>query len=106
LIQSINSILFLYSWIVVAALILFLFLIGRFYELKLGQRSHYQLFLIPLVLFSVATVWYVFGARDTSGAMLHDFVGVFWPDLLYLAGGLVLIALCYSLHRTMMGGKG
>ncbi len=106
MIQSINSILLLYSWIVAAVLILFLFLIGRFYELKLGQRSYYQLFLIPLVLFSVATVWYTFFARDTTETLLHDFVGAFWPDLLYLAGGLILIVLCYSLHRTMMGGKG
>jgi hypothetical protein len=106
LIQAINLILLLYSWIVVAVLILFLFLIGRFYELQLKQRSRYQLFLIPLVLFSVATLWYAFIARDGSGALLHDFVGAFWPDILYLAGGLMLIALCYSLHRIMMGGKG
>ena len=105
MIQAINSILLLYSWIVVAALILFLFLIGRFYELKLKQRSRYQLFLVPLVLFSVATLGYVFLVRGSTETMPHDFVGALWPDLLYLAGGLVLIALCYSLHRTMMGGK-
>jgi hypothetical protein len=106
LIQFINSMLLVYSWVVVAVLILFLFLIGRFYELKLKQRAYYQLFLIPLILFSVATVWYTFFARDASGAVIHDFVGAFWPDLLYLAGGLILIVLCYSLYRTMMGGKG
>jgi ABC-type anion transport system duplicated permease subunit len=104
--QTINSILLLYSWIVVTILILFLFLIGRFYEIKLGQRSNYQLFLLPLVLFLVAILWYTLFARDSAGAPLQDFVGAFWPDLLYLVGGLLLTVLCYSLYRTMMGGKG
>jgi hypothetical protein len=105
LVQTINSLLILYCWIVVAILTLFLFLIGRFYELKLGQKSHYQLFLVPLALLLVAGVWYAFVARNDSGEPLHDFVGAFWPDLLYLVGGMVLIVLCYSLHRTMMGDK-
>lgn len=105
MIETINSLLILYSWIVVAVLILFLFLIGRFYETKILQRSYYQLFVIPLVPFLVAAVWYAFFARDGSGAPLHGFVGAFWPDLLYLVGGLVLIVLCYSLYRTMMGGR-
>jgi len=105
LVQTINSLLILYSWIVVAILTLFLFLIGRFHELKLGQKSHYQLFLIPLALLLVAGVWYAFFARNSSGGPLHDFVGAFWPDLLYLIGGLVLIVLCYLLQRTMMGDK-
>jgi hypothetical protein len=101
LIRIINSILLLYSWVVVAILTLFLLLIGRFYELQFGKRARYQLFVIPLVLFLVAAAWYGFFA----GGTITDFVGIFWPDLLYLAGGLVLIVLCYSLHQTMMGGK-
>lgn len=106
MIQTINSILILYSWLAVAILILFLFLIGRFYEAKFEHKSHYQLFLLPLALFLVAAIWYAFFARDSAGVPFQDFVGAFWPDLLYLVGGLVLIALCYSLHRIMMGDKG
>jgi len=44
MIQTIGSILVLYSWIVAAILLLFLFLIGRFYEMQFRQRSYYQLF--------------------------------------------------------------
>ena len=101
----IGSVLVLYSWIVAAILILFLFLIGRFYEIKFEQRSYYQLLLIPLGLFTVAAIWDAFFANDYTGDPLLDFVGAFGPDLLFLLGGLVLIALCYSLFRTMMGGK-
>jgi hypothetical protein len=106
LIQIINSLLIVYSWIVAAILILFLFLIGRFYQTRIGQKSFYQLFLFPLILFLVAALWYAFFAHNSTGASLHDFVGAFWPDLLFLFGGFLLTVLCYSLHRIMLGGKG
>ncbi len=95
-----------YSWIVAAVLTSFLFLIGRFYEMRFGQRSYYELFLIPLVLFVVAGVWDAFLVNNDTGNPLLDFVGAFGPDFLLLLGGLALIILCYSLHRTMMGGRG
>jgi hypothetical protein len=95
--QTIGSILVLYSWIVVAILLLFLFLIGRFYEMQFRQRSYYQLFTLPLVLFLAGAIWYVFNTQD--------FVGVPGPDLLFLFGGLVLIGLGYTLYRIMMARK-
>lgn len=95
--ETIGSILVLFGWIIVAALLVFLFLIGRFYEKQFRQRSYYQLFLLPLVLFLAGAIWYVFDNQD--------FVGVLGPDLLFVAGGLVLIGLGYTLHRLMMGRK-
>jgi hypothetical protein len=95
----------LYSSLVVAILISFLFLIGRFYEIKFGQKSGYQLLLLPLVLFLVAGIWDAFLANDYTGNPLLDFVGSPGPDALLLVGGLILIGLCYSLYRTMMGQK-
>jgi hypothetical protein len=103
--QILSSMLVLYSWIVVAILVLFLFLIGRFYEIKFRQRSYYQLLLLPLALFLVAAVWDAFLANSRTGNPLLDFVGEPGPELLLLLGGAALIALCYSLYRTMMGGK-
>jgi hypothetical protein len=99
LVYAINSMLLLYSWIIAAILISFLFLIGRFYEIKFGQKSYYPLLLIPLVSFLAAAVWYAFFTQD------RDFVGALGPDLLLLVGGSFLIGLCYTLFRTMMGGK-
>jgi hypothetical protein len=103
--HTISGILILVCWILVATLSLFLYLIGHFYELKFGRRSHYQLFLLPAVLLVAAAAWDAFGANDHTGHPLVDFVGSFWPDLLFLAGGLFLSGLCYSLFRTMMGGR-
>lgn len=101
----ISSILVVYSWIIVAILILFLFLIGRFYQVKFGQKSRYQLLLVPFVLFLVGAIWDAFFANDGTGDPLLDFVGAFGPDLLFLIGGLFLAALGYSLFRMMMGGR-
>lgn len=106
LIHTLSSLLIVYSWTVAAILVFFLFLIGRFYEFRFGQRSHYELFLLPLVLFVAAAIWDAFSANDYTGDPLLDFAGSFWPDLLFLIGGLILIVLCYNLFRTMMGGRG
>lgn len=105
LIHALSSILIVYSWAVAAALIFFLYLIGRFYEIRGGQRSYYQMLVLPLVLFVVAAVWEAFFANDYTKDPLLDFVGSFWPDLLFLLGGLVLVIFCFTLHRAMMGGK-
>jgi hypothetical protein len=80
-------------------------LIGRFYEIKFGQKSNYQWLLLPLALFVVAAIWDAFFANTYTGDPLLDFVGGIGPDSLLLVGGLVLIALSYSLYRMMMGRK-
>jgi hypothetical protein len=103
--EILNSTLIVYSWTAAAVLVFFLFLIGRFYELRFGQKSYYQLFLLPIVLFVVATVWDVFVSNDYTGDPGLDFVGSLWSDLLLFLGGLALIVLCYSLFRLMMGGR-
>lgn len=100
----IGSVLILYSWIVAAILVFFLFLVGRFYEVRFGQKSSYQFLLVPLGLFLAAAVWDVLVNANTGDPLL-DFVGAPVPDLLLLIGGLVLIILGYSLFRTMMGGR-
>jgi hypothetical protein len=87
-------------------LIFFLFLIGRFYEIRFGQRSYYQLLLLPLFFFVLSAVWDVFISNDYTGNPGLDFVGSFWSDLLLFVGGLGLLILCSSLFRLMMGGRG
>ncbi len=105
MIHTFSSILIIYSWIVTAILIIFLFLIGRFYEIRFGQKSGYQLVLLPLVLFVVAATWDAFFANSDTGDPLLDFVGALGPDLLFLVGGLILVGLSYSLFKMMMGDK-
>lgn len=105
MVNILSSILVLYSWVVAVVVISFLCLIGRFYEIRFGQRSYYQLLLLPLVLFVAAAVWNVFLVDWSGGDAMLEFVGTGWPDLLLLLGGLVLIVFCYSLFRMMMGGR-
>lgn len=100
-----SSLLIILCWIMAAILISFLFLIGRFYEIRFGQRSYFQLMLIPLLLFIAAAIWDAVFANSYTGDPLLDFVGAFFPDLLFFLGGAGLIVLCYYLFRTMMGGK-
>ncbi|MFN2185630.1 MAG: hypothetical protein ACK2UU_16710 [Anaerolineae bacterium] len=100
-----GSLVVVFSWIIAAILIFFLFLVGRFYEIRFGQKSYYQLMLIPLVLFLIAAIWDAFLANSYTGDPLLDFVGAFFPDLLFLLGGIILTVLCYYLYRIMMGGR-
>jgi amino acid transporter len=104
--HTLGSFLIVYCWVVAAILILFLFLIGRFYEFRFGQKSRYELFLLPLVLFVAAAIWEAFAANDYTGDPLLDFAGSLWPDAVFLLGGLILTVLSYTLLRTMMGGRG
>lgn len=104
--EILSSALTIYSWIIAAILILFLFLIGRFYELRFGQKSYHQLLLLPLFFFVLSAVWDVFVSNEYTGNPGLDFVGSLWSDLLLFVAGLGLIVLCYSLFRLMMGGRG
>ena len=99
-----SSLLIVFCWIIAAAVIFSLFLIGRFYEVRFGQKSYFQLMLIPLLLFLTAGVWGAVFANNTGDPLL-DFVGAFVPNLLLFVGGVILIALCYYLYRKMMGGR-
>jgi len=97
------SILTLCPWVLVACLIFFLIRIARFYQKKYAelyddsprQRTYYQIFLIPLLLFLIAAGRYVF---------LDDFVGTTEGDLAFFVGGIVLAALSYRLQQLMTGG--
>jgi hypothetical protein len=93
-----NLVLMTYSWVIVAILLFFLFLIGRFYERKACQRSHYQLFLFPLILFLLGTLRYDF-------LFAGNFVGDLFGDTLFFAGGVTAAILGYHLLNLMTGGQ-
>lgn len=94
----INLILMTYSWVTIAILLFFLFLIARFYERKAHQKSHYQLFLFPLVLFLLGTLRYDF-------LFAGNFVGDPFGDTLFFAGGVATTILSYHLLNLMTGGR-
>jgi hypothetical protein len=92
-----NSVLTAYSWSIAALLSLALFLIARFYEEKAGQRSYYQLFLIPSLLFLVGGARYAIIAGDLVGDMAGD--------VAFSLGGLSLGVLAYFLFNLMTRGQ-
>jgi hypothetical protein len=95
---SINLVLMTYSWVIVAILLFFLFLIARFYERKAYQKSHYQFVLLPLTLFLLGTLRYDF-------LFVGNFVGNLLGDTLFFAGGVATTILGYHLLNLMTGGR-
>ena len=92
---SLNQFLLLYSWFLIAALFFFLSLIARFYERFSGKRTYYRGFLVPVLLFGVFSVRYA-GLDRLAGDRLADAaLGI---------GGVVLLVLCWNLHRLMIVG--
>jgi hypothetical protein len=93
----INSMLTLYTWGVICALLYFLFLIARFYEQKSGRRTFYPAFWASIGLFGVAAIRYLFLTPVVAG----DFLA----DALRLAGGLTLGGFGLFLLKLMVGGR-
>ncbi|MBN1934448.1 MAG: hypothetical protein JW934_07270 [Anaerolineae bacterium] len=100
-----SGILTLYAWILGAAVVLFMFYIARFYERKYAElykdassnRTHYRLFLIPILLFILSALRYAL--------FLGDLAGDFGGDLSFFIGGVVLTILGYRLQLKMTGGQ-
>lgn len=87
----------LYAWVAVAICLAFLYMIARFYEIKSGERSYYQVVLVPAGLFATGAAWYALSTQDIVGQMV--------PDLLYATGGTLLIVWGAYLIRLMTGGR-
>lgn len=89
---SLGQFLTLFGWFSITVVLVFLLLIARFYQRFAGEKTFYEFFLIPIVLFGAAAVRY-----SSIDQMAGDAVA----DLLLAAGGLVLIVLCVFLYWMM-----
>ncbi len=94
---TITGALHLLSWVLFCVILLFLALIGRFYESKAYERTLYKLYILPILLYLAAGVIYAFKG--------DDFVGDLWGDALLTLAGLISIGLVEYLFTTMMGGR-
>jgi len=96
--EIISRILTLYSWGIVTIIVLFFYLIAKFYERQANRRSFYQFFLLPSVLFLAGALRY---------SLAPDYV-IAEPlgETLFFAGGFILAILSTFLSNLMMGGKG
>jgi hypothetical protein len=79
---SISQFLTLYNWFLVAAILLFILLIARFYQKTVEEPTYFLWFIVPVLLFGGATMRYA--AIDR---LAGDVIG----DVLFGAGGLTLV---------------
>jgi hypothetical protein len=87
-IADIGVVLEAYSLILASAITFFLFSIGRFYQLKIGRETHYNWFLVPVILF-----------LSSASLRILDCEGVVLAGL----GAVLLIILTTMLYNVMMG---
>lgn len=93
----VNNILTFYTWGGVCILLFFLFSIARFYERKSGRRSFYLSFFVPIILFALAAIRYIF----LTPAIVGDFLG----DMMRFLGGVILGGFGLFLLKLMTGGR-
>ena len=92
--NALSQFIILYDWFLLVGLLIFLMLIARFYEHFSGEKTYYQLFLVPMMLFGVDVVRRANYHNDPAGSV---FAGL---------AGLVLIGLSAFLYRRMTTGRG
>ncbi len=90
---SIQQFLMLYIWFPLVVILLFLFLIARFYEKFSGSRTFFRWLLTPIVLFGMACVRY---------ASLDQIAGDWLANLLFGISGLIIIGFCGRLFQVMV----
>ncbi|NJL95647.1 MAG: hypothetical protein HC915_18910 [Anaerolineae bacterium] len=90
---SLNQFLILYLWFPLAALLMLMLLIARFYENVSGRRTYYRLFLLVIVLFGGAMVRY---------ASVDGIIGDVAGDALLGLAGVVLAGISLHLLRLMV----
>ena len=94
--RSLHQVLTLYTWFPLAGLLIFLLLIGRFYQKFSGERTWFLWFASPVILFGAAAVRY---------SSIEPTTGDWFGDLALALGGLILIGLCVALVARMTAGR-
>lgn len=91
--DAFNQLIILYGWFLLVGLIMFLMLIARFYERFAGERTYYQWFLIPMMLFGIQVVRRTNFSNDPFG------------NAAAALGGILLLVLSLLLYRRMTKGR-
>jgi len=93
---SLHQFLTLYSWFPLAALLLFLLLIARFYARFSGQRTYHWLYLVPIIGAGIVVV------RSTNMREPSEDMFLVATSLI---SGMLLIVLVIRLARLMLAHK-
>ncbi|PJF32085.1 MAG: hypothetical protein CUN51_00200 [Candidatus Thermofonsia Clade 1 bacterium] len=87
---TLHRVLVALTWLLLTLLILFLWLLARFFERLSAKRTYYRSLLVPIALFTVTVIQVIVTPEGTPIAYGTAF-----------AGGLWLSAFCLSLYRKM-----
>lgn len=90
---TLGQVLALFTWFPLAALIFIMLLIARFYERFSKRHTYYRAYLIPIVMFGMASVRYA-----SSDRVVGDWIA----DVLFIIGGFVLGGLSTLLFWRML----
>jgi hypothetical protein len=90
---ALHQFLVLYTWFPLAALLLLMLLIGRFYQKFSGEQTYFWLYIPVTGLFGAAAVRYA-----GAGIVLGDALS----DVLMAIAGMLLLFLSGVLYRHMM----
>jgi len=93
---SAHQALTIFSWFAVTILLVLLLLIARFYQNVSGERTHFWVFSLPVVVFGLAAARYSFVDQLNGDAL---------GDVLWLLGGLLLAGMCIYLYNVMTAGR-
>jgi hypothetical protein len=93
--QVAKQVLIVYSWLVIGALLFFLWRIASFYENASGHPVGHRFLILPGAILAAGVIWYL---RSDS-----DFVGQPIGDLLLFTGGILLFLFTERLQRLMTG---
>lgn len=96
--RVLESVLALYTWAMMLVLLVAMLMIARFFEIKSGERTHYQLFVAPVVFFLVAGIRYAFFSNV-------NWVGDIANNILFLCGGVVALIVGNRLLKSMTGDR-
>lgn len=93
---SLHQFLTLYSWFPLAALLLFLLLIARFYARFSSQRTYHWLYLVPIIGSGIVVV---------RSASTHEPSEDLFLVITSLVSGVILTILVIRLARLMLAHK-
>src|SRR5258708_18947435 len=91
-----HQVLTILSWFAITILLILLLLIARFYQNVSGERTHFWVFSLPVVVFGMAAARYSF-VDQLNGDLLGD--------LLWLVGGLLLAGMLSFLFNVVTAGR-